>query len=239
MVLNGIFGFVQEFRAERALQALQQLSAPHVQSVRDGKAGVVSEAELVPGDIVLLEAGNVVPADLRIVETANLNVDEAALTGESQPIPKAGRGRAGTRYRDRRSDQHVVQRYACNKRADQMRCRRYRGQNGAWPDRGTDACEGPTANAATTEAGDLRPSPIGRSAGNMRHRFRAWIDPRRTCFADASYCGQLGGRGCSRGPAGGRDDRAGTGSQTNGCAQRTGAATAGRRDIGLGHRHLL
>ena len=88
VVLNGIVGFVQEYRAERALQALQQLSAPHVQLRRGGQTVDSTEAELVPGDIVLLEAGNVVPADLRIVETANLAIDEAALTGESQPVAK-------------------------------------------------------------------------------------------------------------------------------------------------------
>jgi Ca2+-transporting ATPase len=88
VVLNGIVGFVQEYRAERALQALQQLSAPHVHVLRDGERAQVAETELVPGEIVLLEAGNIVPADLRIVRTANLSVDEAALTGESQPVAK-------------------------------------------------------------------------------------------------------------------------------------------------------
>ncbi len=86
--LNGIVGFIQEYRAERALSALQQLSAPHVEVVRAGARVPVAETELVPGDIVLLEAGNVIPADLRIIETADLSVDEAALTGESQPVAK-------------------------------------------------------------------------------------------------------------------------------------------------------
>ncbi len=89
VVLNGIVGFIQEYRAERALMALQQLSAPQVEAVRDGNGERIAETELVPGDIVLLEAGNVVPADLRVVETADLSIDEAALTGESQPVAKA------------------------------------------------------------------------------------------------------------------------------------------------------
>lgn len=92
VVLNGIVGFIQEYRAERAVQALQQLSAPHVHVLRDGRRVQVAETELVPGDIVLLEAGNVVPADLRIIKTANLSVDEAALTGESQPVAKQAEG---------------------------------------------------------------------------------------------------------------------------------------------------
>ncbi|MFQ5971156.1 MAG: cation-translocating P-type ATPase [Alphaproteobacteria bacterium] len=88
VMLNGIIGFIQEYRAERVLRALQELSAPHVQVQREGRSEQVAEAGLVPGDIVLLEAGNVVPADLRVIETANLTVDEAALTGESVPVLK-------------------------------------------------------------------------------------------------------------------------------------------------------
>lgn len=88
VVLNGVIGFFQEYRAERALLALQQLSAPHVRVVRDGRVMSIAETELVPGDVVLLEAGNVVPADLRVIETTDLTIDEAALTGESLPVVK-------------------------------------------------------------------------------------------------------------------------------------------------------
>jgi Ca2+-transporting ATPase len=93
VVLNAIIGFIQEYRAERALQALQQLTAPHVQVLREGRRARVAETELVPGDLVLLEAGNVVPADLRVIDTAGLTVDEAALTGESLPVVKETGGR--------------------------------------------------------------------------------------------------------------------------------------------------
>ena len=88
VLLNGIIGFVQEYRAERALQSLQELSAPHVSVLRSGEAQQIAESDLVPGDIVLLEAGNVVPADLRVIETTDLTVDEAALTGESIAVVK-------------------------------------------------------------------------------------------------------------------------------------------------------
>jgi len=88
VVLNGIIGFVQDYRAERALHALQQLTAPRVQVLRDGRSKEIAEIDLVPGDIVLLEAGNVVPADLRVIETAYLTVDESAITGESVPVTK-------------------------------------------------------------------------------------------------------------------------------------------------------
>jgi Ca2+-transporting ATPase len=87
-VLNAIVGFIQEFRAERALQALQRLSAPHATVRRAGEERRIAEHELVPGDLVRLEAGDVAPADLRVLATRDLTVDEAALTGESQPVIK-------------------------------------------------------------------------------------------------------------------------------------------------------
>jgi Ca2+-transporting ATPase len=88
VLLNAILGIVQERRAEEALAALKQLAAPDADVVRDGIRQVVRASELVPGDIVYLEAGNYIPADLRLVETFNLRVEEAALTGESVPVQK-------------------------------------------------------------------------------------------------------------------------------------------------------
>ena len=88
VVLNAALGFAQEHRAERAMAALKRLSAPRVRVRREGRVREVSASELVPGDVVLLEAGNVVPADGRLVEGANLQVQESALTGESEPVEK-------------------------------------------------------------------------------------------------------------------------------------------------------
>ena len=88
VVLNAILGFTQEYRAERAMAALKQLSVPTVRVRRDGQLREVEATTLVPGDIILLEAGNRVPADARIVESVNLRVEEAALTGESVPVDK-------------------------------------------------------------------------------------------------------------------------------------------------------
>jgi len=88
IVLNAVIGFVQSFRADAAMQALRQLAAAQATVLRDGVAQVVAASTLVPGDVVLLEAGNQIPADLRLVELARLQVDESALTGESVPVDK-------------------------------------------------------------------------------------------------------------------------------------------------------
>ena len=89
VLLNAAIGFVQEFRAAKAMQALKAMAAPSAMVVRAGAAASVPAAELVPGDTVLLEAGRIVPADLRLVEAASLRIDEAALTGESAPVDKS------------------------------------------------------------------------------------------------------------------------------------------------------
>ncbi len=88
VILFGLLGFVQEYRAERAMAALRKLAAPQVRVVRDGRLGEVSSPELVAGDVIVLEAGNLVPADARLLESANLRIQEATLTGESEPVEK-------------------------------------------------------------------------------------------------------------------------------------------------------
>ena len=88
LMLNAVIGFVQEYRVERALEALKAMAAPTATVVRDGASVLIPAAEVVPGDIALLEAGAMVPADLRLFEAAQLSVDEAALTGESAPVEK-------------------------------------------------------------------------------------------------------------------------------------------------------
>jgi Ca2+-transporting ATPase len=88
VVLNSVLGIVQEQRAEQALAALKKLAAPDAQVLRDGARRSVPSYNLVPGDIVFLEAGNFIPADLRLLEAVNLRVEEASLTGESLPVQK-------------------------------------------------------------------------------------------------------------------------------------------------------
>ena len=88
VLLNAILGVVQESKAEAAIEALQTMTAATCKVIRDGKQVIVPSAELVPGDIVILEAGDAVPADGRIIENASLKIEEAALTGESVPVNK-------------------------------------------------------------------------------------------------------------------------------------------------------
>ncbi|HEX6305324.1 MAG TPA: cation-translocating P-type ATPase [Anaerolineales bacterium] len=88
VVLNALLGFRQEYQAEQAMAALKKMAVPTVRVRRDGRVQEISARELVPGDIVLLEGGNIVPADCRLIETANMRVDESALTGESVPVDK-------------------------------------------------------------------------------------------------------------------------------------------------------
>lgn len=89
VVLNAALGFFQEYRADRAMSALKALGAPTARVRRQGGVTTVAGVDIVPGDVVLLEAGNLLPADVRLVEAAQLRVEEAALTGESQPVEKA------------------------------------------------------------------------------------------------------------------------------------------------------
>jgi len=86
--LNAIVGVAQESKAEQALAALKKMAAPNAQVLRDGHQVVIPSRDLVPGDLVRIEAGNYIPADLRLVESINLKVEEASLTGESVPVDK-------------------------------------------------------------------------------------------------------------------------------------------------------
>ena len=91
VVLNAVMGMLQESKAEKALDALKDLSAPHARVLRDGKEQVIDASELVPGDIIHLEAGDFVPADARLLESVSLKSEESALTGESVPSEKDAR----------------------------------------------------------------------------------------------------------------------------------------------------
>ncbi len=88
VVLNAIMGVIQEAKAEKSIEALQEMTPPKAKVTRDGITNEIKAEELVPGDIITLEAGNYVPADSRIIESFNLKIEEASLTGETEPVLK-------------------------------------------------------------------------------------------------------------------------------------------------------
>ncbi|MFO7819243.1 MAG: HAD-IC family P-type ATPase, partial [Halanaerobacter sp.] len=88
VLLNAVMGFIQEFRAEKSLQALKKLSAPKAKVKREGQIQEVAAENLVPGDLIIVELGDKIPADARVVESNNLKVNEASLTGESTSVVK-------------------------------------------------------------------------------------------------------------------------------------------------------
>lgn len=89
VILFAVLGFIQEYRAEKAMEALRQMAVPFVRVIRNGVMKEVSAKELVPGDVVIIETGNIISADLRILEESNLKVMESALTGEAEPVQKS------------------------------------------------------------------------------------------------------------------------------------------------------
>ena len=93
VVVNSVLSITQEDHAQQALEKLQRLSSPHARVVREGREKRIPAAQLVPGDLILLEAGDLVPADARILECSRLQTDESAMTGESQPVEKEARER--------------------------------------------------------------------------------------------------------------------------------------------------
>src|SRR5215813_3253932 len=88
VIINGFLGFIQEGKAEKALDSIRNMLSAEARTVRGGEARMIPAEELVPGDVVLLESGDKVPADLRLVDAKNLRTEEAALTGESVPADK-------------------------------------------------------------------------------------------------------------------------------------------------------
>ena len=89
VILNAIMGLVQEARAEKSIESLKKLTPQIAKAIREGKIQEINAEELVPGDIIELEAGNYVPADCRIIEGFNLKIEESSLTGETEPVEKS------------------------------------------------------------------------------------------------------------------------------------------------------
>jgi len=88
VIINAILGFIQEYRAERSLEAIKKMASPHAVVIREGQKASIDASQLVPGDMVWIESGDKIPADVRFLETYSLEIEEAALTGESVPVEK-------------------------------------------------------------------------------------------------------------------------------------------------------
>ena len=88
VILNALMGVIQESKAEKSIEALQEMTPPKAKVIREGNTYEINAEDLVPGDIVILEAGNYVPADGRIIESFNLKIEESSLTGETEPVLK-------------------------------------------------------------------------------------------------------------------------------------------------------
>ena len=146
VLLAVLLGFVQEYRAERATDALRRMAAPTATVLRDGEEFEVPARQLVPGDVILLRAGDRVPADVRLLESVNLQVEEAALTGESVPVEKHADALDDPGLVARRPPEHGVRRDRRDLRAREGRGHRDRDGHGIRRDR--RACSRPWRPAA-------------------------------------------------------------------------------------------
>ena len=134
VIMNAAFGLVQEAKADKALEALAKMSSPKAKVIRDGQREVVSSDEIVPGDIVVIETGDSIPADLRLIESTNLEIQEAALTGESVASEKDA-DFVGDSKTPLGQEKHGLHEYCRYLRQRARRCLRYRYEHRSWQDR--------------------------------------------------------------------------------------------------------
>ena len=127
VIINTVVGVIQESKAEEALQALKNMAVPKALVRRDGVQKEIPSEEVVPGDVILLDAGRYVPCDIRLIESVNLKIEEAALTGESVPVEKDAHFTGEQLNANRRSKRHglhvdISYIWACNRHCH---CNRY------------------------------------------------------------------------------------------------------------------
>lgn len=132
VVLNAIMGVVQEAKAEKSIEALQEMTPPKAKVTRDGITNEINAEELVPGDIVVLEAGNYVPADSRIMESFNLKIEESSLTGETEPVLKDADKICKPNIAIRRYEQYGIYGKYCGKWTWKSDCNRNRNGYQGW-----------------------------------------------------------------------------------------------------------
>ena len=185
-----LLGFIQEHRAGRALEALRKMAAPTAHVLRDGEETAVPARDLVPGDVVLLRAGDRVPADARVTQAVNLAVDEAALTGESAAVEKTTARFDDAGASARRPQEHDLRRDARRARPRPGGGRRDRHVHRVRPHRPDGRDGGGRANPAAGEPrstrSHARQSRPGRRGARGGHRPRCAAFPRSRCSCSAS-----------------------------------------------------
>lgn len=124
VVLNAIMGVIQEAKAEKSIEALQEMTPPKAKVTRNGITNEINAEELVPGDIIILEAGNYVPADSRITESFNLKIEESSLTGETEAVLKDADKICKPNIAIRRYEQHGIYGKHCSKWTWESHCNR-------------------------------------------------------------------------------------------------------------------
>ena len=237
VVLNAVIGFSQEWRAERALAALKAMTASTAMVLRDRKLVSLPARELVPGDVVHLDAGRVVPADLRLIEGAALRTNEAALTGESVPVDKAPAtiDEPDLAVGDRSNLLHKGTYVTRGRAVGVVVATGMKTEFGriAALLRGVRAAQTPLQLGLARSAAS---SP--RPWSDLRDRVRDRRTARRALAADVDDRAQPGGS-CDPGGTPGRRHRlACAGCAPHGCAARVDPAIAGSRDAGFRDLHL-
>ncbi len=172
VILNGLLGFIQEGRAEKALDSIRNMLSAEARTVRGGETRMIPAEQMVPGDVVLLESGDKVPADLRLTDVKNLRTEEAALTGESVPADKSVEpvSRQGD---GRRSRQHGLLRHHGRVRPRDRGGRRDRERHRAGPHQPAARRRERARNAAAAPDQEVRL----RHHGRHRRGERAWSSP--------------------------------------------------------------
>ena len=163
-----ILGFFQEYRAEKAAAALQQLAAPHATVLREDEELVVPAREVVPGDILLIHTGDRVAADARLLEVVNLMVDEAILTGESTPVDQVRGAVAGAGHSHRRPAWYGLWRHRGNLRPRTCRGHHHRHGHRIWPHR-------PNAGRGAGRKNPFGKADIPDRSGPQYHLSGAWL----------------------------------------------------------------
>ena len=167
VVINAIIGFIQEGKAEQALEGIRKMLSPHAHVRRDGEWTEIEAEDLVPGDLVRLRSGDRVPADLRLIEAVNLRIEESALTGESVPSEKNVEPVARRRRR-RRPPRHGLFGHDGRRRSRRGRGHRHRTGTETRPHQPDDRRSGDAGHAADPPDGGLRQGLVRRDRGHGR-----------------------------------------------------------------------